>query len=204
MSGGRSTRQRGSGDGRETAVVEYRPAIGARPAVEVHRSARRRRSGQAVLLEGRVVVRLPSGLPAAEEAAMVERLVSRVLRRHAAQDRGGDAALARRAARLADRYLDGVRATSVVWSARMQHRYGSCTPVTGEIRISDRLAAHPEYVLDYVLVHELAHLHVAGHGPAFDALVGRYPEVARAQGFLAGYEAGRLAGVVPPPAAVDD
>jgi len=52
------------------------------------------------------------------------------------------------------------------------------------IRISNRLAAEPGWVLDYVIVHELAHLLVPGHGPEFRALVDRYPRAERARGFL--------------------
>ena len=35
-----------------------------------------------------------------------------------------------------------------------------------------------------MLVHEIAHLIVASHGPAHDALVDRYPYAERARGFL--------------------
>ncbi len=181
-------------------LLEHRPAVEGRPPLEIHRSPRRRRSGQAALRDGRVVLRLPAGLPPAEEAAMVEELLGKVLRADARRRRGGDDALTARAHHLAERYLDGVRPASVCWSARMRHRYGSCTVATGEIRISDRLAVHPDYVLDYVLVHELAHLRVRRHDGHFHALVDRYPEVARAQGYLAGYEAGRLGAITEDPA----
>ncbi len=184
-------------DPRSRPALEHRPATSSAPPVELHRSPRRRRSGQAVLRDGRVVVRVPAGLSAADEAAMVDTLVGKVLRTRAVSVAGGDAALQTRAARLADRYLDGVRATSVRWSPRMLHRYGSCTPATGEIRISDRLAAHPDYVVEYVLVHELAHLHVPGHSAAFHGLVARFPHTERARGYLAGYEAGLVAGARP-------
>ncbi len=170
--------------------VEYLAATAARPPVEVHRSSRRRRSGQAGLRDGRVVVRIPAGLPPAEDRAMVDALLGKVLRERSASERGGDQALRARADRLADRYLDGVRANDVRWSSRMQHRWGSCTPATGRIRISDRLAGAPEIVLDYVVVHELAHLHVNGHPPRFHALVDRYPHAQRARGYLDGYQAG--------------
>ena len=186
-----------------TPLLEHRPAQGGRPPLEIHRSPRRRRGGQAAVREGRVVLRLPAGLPAAEEAAMVDALLGKVLRARARRQQGGDDALRARAEELADRYLDGVRAASVRWSPRMRHRYGSCTVATGEIRISDRLALHPSYVLDYVLVHELAHLLVRRHDARFHALVDRYPEVARAQGYLEGYEAGRLAEASAVPEAPD-
>ncbi len=124
---------------------------------------------------------------------MVDALLGKVLRARAAAQRGGDTWLRSRADRLADRYLDGVHATDVRWSPRMQHRWGSCSTATGEIRISDRLAEAPDLVLDYVLVHELAHLRVNGHDRRFHALVERYPHVERARGYLAGFEAGLAA-----------
>ena len=54
----------------------------------------------------------------------------------------------------------------------------------GTIRLSDRLAPWPPWVRDYVLVHELAHLAVPDHSPAFWRLVDRYPLSERARGFL--------------------
>ncbi len=44
----------------------------------------------------------------------------------------------------------------------------------------------PDHVLDYVLLHELAHLLVPGHGPAFWRLLASYPRLERARGFLDG------------------
>ena len=88
---------------------------------------------------------------------------------------------------LSERYLDGqAEPSSVVWSARQNSRWGSCTPADGTIRLSTRLQGMPDWVVDYVLVHELAHLLQPGHDPAFWALVGRYPRTERARGFLEG------------------
>lgn len=173
-----------------TPAVEYLAATPTRPPVEVHRSARRRRSGQAGLRDGTIVVRIPAGLPPEEDRAMVDGLLGKVLRARRADERGGDAWLHHRADQLADRYLDGVRAHDVRWSRRMQHRWGSCTPSAGTIRISDRLSAVPDLVLDYVLVHELAHLQISGHPARFHTLVARYPHVERACGYLDGLQAG--------------
>lgn len=126
--------------------------------------------------------------------------MGRVTGRARADAIGGDAALAARAHFLADRYVDGVRPAAVTWSARQQRRYGSCSPDTATIRISDRVAAYPAYVRDYLLVHELAHLLVADHGERFQAIVRRYPAAERARGFLDGLA---FAAAQAPPNAVD-
>ncbi len=68
----------------------------------------------------------------------------------------------------------------------MRTRWASCTPVDRTIRVSERLREVPSWVLDYVLVHELAHLIVPGHDHEFWGLVQRYPKAERAIGYLEG------------------
>ncbi len=62
------------------------------------------------------------------------------------------------------------------------------------IRLSHRLQAMPSWVVDYVLVHELAHLVEPSHSAAFWRLVDGYPHSERARGFLEGYLAGQQRG----------
>ena len=83
--------------------------------------------------------------------------------------------------------------TSVRWVDNMNARWGSCTPVDGTIRLSRRLVGMPGYVIDYVLLHELAHLIEPGHGPAFRAGLAGYERLERAEGFLEGVELVRQA-----------
>lgn len=176
----------------------------ARPPVEVRTSTRRRKYATAFWQGDGIVVVLPARMPRAERDAMVESLVQRVLR-HRPNAGASDEALASRAAILADRYLDGVRARSVRWSAQQRRRWGSCTLETRDIRISELLRPTPPWVVDAVLVHELAHLLEHGHGPRFRSLVARYERMGEADQFLAGYalgldraEGGPLLGDVPP------
>ena len=69
-------------------------------------------------------------------------------------------------------------------SSRQRAQWGSCCATDRTIRISDRLKDVPDWILDAVLVHELAHLLVEHHGPAHDELVNRFPYAERARGFL--------------------
>jgi predicted metal-dependent hydrolase len=142
----------------------------------------------------RIVVLIPARFTRAEERDWVDQMVRRVTEREARhQARGprkGDSALAERCAVLNRTYLDGqARPDSVRWVETMRTRWASCTPSDRTIRVSSRLRQVPPWVLDYVLVHELAHLRVAGHGPQFWALVERYPRTERARGYLDGLSA---------------
>lgn len=93
-----------------------------------------------------------------------------------------------RAKELSARYLDGAAIpSSVRWVENQRHRWGSCTPDQGTIRISTRIRGMPAWVVDYVIMHELVHLLVPSHGPRFWTLVERYPRAERARGFLEGF-----------------
>ena len=147
--------------------------------VEVIRSRRRRKTVQAVVADGVIRVHMPSWMSAEDEAIYVASLVGRLEKRFRSEHIDVD----QRARALARRY-DLPEPTSVMWSDRQRSRWGSCSTHSGEIRISRRLADWPDWVLDYVLVHELAHLVEPNHSPAFGALVARYPRAERAKGFL--------------------
>ncbi len=143
-----------------------------------------------------VVVLLPARLSADEAEGWVDRMVGRVLakedRRQQATPRS-DEQLASRASALSERYLEGrARPAGIRWVSNQRTRWGSCTPSTGQIRLSHRLQQMPSWVIDYVIVHELVHLLEPGHGPRFRELCARYPDTARAEGFLEGaaYAAG--------------
>ena len=61
------------------------------------------------------------------------------------------------------------------WQTKyMKTRWGSCNTVTGKIWLNPRLAAKPPECLDYVILHELAHLRVRDHGPDFRAILDRF------------------------------
>ncbi|MBV9487238.1 MAG: M48 family metallopeptidase [Frankiaceae bacterium] len=163
------------------------PVVAA-PRVEVRRSSRRRRTVSARREGDTIVVSLPARTTRADEERWVAEMVERVLASER-KSRPTDTELTERAVQLSARYLGG-RATpaSVRWVDNMASRWGSCTPIDGTIRLSRRLVGMPAYVIDYVLLHELAHLLVPGHGPAFWRELAGYERLERAKGFLEGVD----------------
>jgi len=147
--------------------------------VQVVRSTRRKRTVGAHLVGGVLKITIPSWMSRTEEAHWVARMAASY-RRKLSTDRID---LAARAAVLARRHSlplpQGIR-----WADDMTARWGSCSLHSGQVRLSSRLAAFPDWVVDYVIVHELAHLEVSGHGPDFWRIVSRYPKAERAIGYL--------------------
>ena len=155
--------------------------------IEVRRSNRRRRTVSAYREGDKTVVLIPAQMTRAEEQQWVDKMLARLAGQERKR-RPDDGELSRRARDLSARYFDGrAQPSSVRWVANQQARWGSCTPVDGTIRISDRVRGMPEYVLDYVLLHELAHLLVPSHGPRFWERMSVYPKTERARGFLEGF-----------------
>ncbi|GAA2057704.1 hypothetical protein GCM10009779_54630 [Polymorphospora rubra] len=140
----------------------------------------------------RVVVLIPDQFSRAEETEWVDRMLARLAAREERLCRS-DAELLVRAQRLITRYLSEhariAVPSSVRWVTNQNGRWGSCTPADRTIRISHRIQEMPEWVIDYVLLHELAHLVVPSHNARFWELVGRYPKTERARGYLEGVAA---------------
>lgn len=170
----------------------------AAPQVEVRRSSRRRRTVTAYRERDTIVVLIPQRMSKSDEQAFVADMVRKVLAREArTAGPRGDTELIERARCLARTHLGPLLESTpepagVAWVTNQRQRWGSCTPSTGMIRLSHRLQAMPGWVIDYVLVHELAHLVEPNHSPAFWRLAESYPESERAKGYLEGYQAGQL------------
>ena len=169
----------------------------AAPRVVVRRSARRKRTVTAYRERDTIVVLVPQSMTKTDEQRYVEEMVEKVLAREArSAPPRGDVELAERAAALLEQYLapqvaDLRRLVTVGWVTNQSQRWGSCTPSAGTIRLSNRLQGMPAWVVDYVLLHELAHLAEPGHSDRFWTLVDAYPLAERAKGFLEGYLAGQ-------------
>ena len=165
------------------------PATLFAPDVEVRVSSRRKKTAGAHWEGDRIVVVVPTHLRGTDRDEMVEHLTRR-LTRHRPHLHASDTFLEERARLLGADYLDGVEPASIRWATNQTKRWGSCTIATREIRISSRLRAAPPWVLDAVIVHELAHLLEPSHSPRFRTLESRYPRKRDADLFLEGYSLG--------------
>ncbi len=147
--------------------------------VKVIRSEKRTKTAQARLVGDTVTIRVPARMTEREVAEMRTHFVEYYERQRTASE----VDLISRANGLAASH--GLPAPNDIrWVSNQRHRWGSCTPVNKTIRLSDRMSSFPDWVVDYVIVHELAHLVEPNHSPAFWRLVERYPLSERARGFL--------------------
>ena len=152
--------------------------------VEIIRSDKRKKTVSAELKSGILIVRAPAQMSDGELMPIIEKLQMR-LRKKVQRAPKSDAELEQMARRLNKTYFSGgLKWQSIRYVTNQNKRFGSCTPSQGTIRISHRLAEMPDWVLEYVVMHELAHLQEANHGPRFWKLVNRFPLTERARGYL--------------------
>ncbi len=164
------------------------PAPGVDPIpVLIVPSPRRHRTVSARMVGGVLELRVPATMPLAEREGWAQRMRARLERR--LRRAPSDQRLAARARRLNQRYFGGRLRWNGIGFAAQERRWGSCSTDSAVIRISSRAARLPSWVLDYLIVHELAHLEVPDHGPGFWQLVRGYPLAERARGYLMGLDA---------------
>ncbi len=161
---------------------------------EVRDSSRRTRTMTAFREEGRLVVVVPQHMTTRQRRDLIPGLVERYLGKEAKQrPPRADAEITQRALELYRDYIaphtdQPEPVIGARWVASMASRWASCSPHSGEIRVSDRLQVMPAWVLDYVLLHEVAHLLEREHNERFWRLVNAHAESPRARGFLEGVD----------------
>ena len=137
-----------------------------------------------------VRIRAPRGISKRRLDRHVKEIVEEVRQRRAKVRARADEDLEAMARRINSKYYQGeISWHSIRWVSNMRRRLGSCTvggPTDGDIRISDRIKDWPEWVIQYVVAHEMAHRKYPNHSRDFWAFVGRYPKAERARGFVLG------------------
>jgi hypothetical protein len=158
--------------------------------VEVVRDGRLKKTVRWEWNGSHVKIRAPKRIPGRELDRLISEIVAEIKHKRARVRARADEDLETRARRINRRYFDGEIAWhSIRWVSNMRKRLGSCTnggPTDGDIRISDRIADWPGWVVDYVIAHELTHRKHPDHSKAFWAYLARYPKAERARGFIQG------------------
>lgn len=160
--------------------------------IVVRRTARRKTGLAAFWENGQAVIAVPARLSLEDEQYWVPHMAAK-LEQSKVRAPGGrrgpasDEALLQRSLDLSKTYL-GSRAVpeSVRWVNNQNDRWGSATPARKTIRISHHVQGMPDWVVDYVLLHELAHLIHPNHSAAFWAELASYPKLESAKAFLQG------------------
>jgi hypothetical protein len=142
--------------------------------------------------DNKIVVRIPYRMPRQNIDTLLESISTQLNNPPKPKVRPSDEGLQARAQQINHRYFnDELSWNSIRWANNMRNRLGSCTnggPTDGHVRINDRVSDWPQWVIDYVIAHELAHRKFPNHSPEFWAyLRSGYPQTERALGFIQGF-----------------
>ncbi|MFA5287387.1 MAG: M48 family metallopeptidase [Candidatus Omnitrophota bacterium] len=154
-------------------------------AIKILRSKKRKRTVTARIVKEILVVRAPENISESRLQKVIGELKSRIERKRLKEELNKDEKLAQRAKGFNLQYFgDKLKINSIEYVTGQNSKFGCCNYRTGCIRISHRISTMPEWVRDYVIIHELAHLVVPNHSKAFWDIVNCYKLSERARGFL--------------------
>jgi len=153
--------------------------------IEVIRSHKRKKTVQAKVVDDKLLIYLPAGLSKTRESELIEKMREKVEKKRLKRELNGDDYLNMRFNEFNKKYFNGkLQIASIKFVTNQNTCNGSCTPAKGTIRISHRLADMPKWVLDYLIMHEMAHLLYPDHSKRFWDKVNEYRYTERARGFL--------------------
>jgi predicted metal-dependent hydrolase len=141
--------------------------------------------------DGSILVRIPYRLPKRQIQDLLDQIAAQLEKREVLSERRTDEELQQRAETINKKYFEGkIQWSAIRWVGNMNHRLGSCSnggPTDGHIRISDRIRNWPQYVIDYIIAHELVHRLHPNHSKEFwDEVREGYPLADKAIGFVEG------------------
>lgn len=160
--------------------------ITVRPDRRLKKSARWTRER-----DGTVILRVPYRLPRQNLEKILSDIEKQIARQRKPMPGRTDEDLQSRAVYVNRKFFGGdLDWSSIRWVSNMSNRLGSCTnggPTDGQIRISERVRDWPQWVVDYVIAHELAHRKHPNHSQEFWAyLRTAFPQTEKALGFIQG------------------
>jgi len=153
--------------------------------VEVKRSKRRKRTISARLDGDIMYVCAPVDTPEKELNRIIKNFEKTFAKRELKRKLDKERNLREVFNELNKIYFDGkIKIKSIEYVTNQKKIYGSCNYKRKTIRISHYLAHMPEWVRNYVIIHEMGHVLEPNHSKAFWDIVYRYKLAERARGFL--------------------
>jgi hypothetical protein len=143
------------------------------------------------LPDGKLLLRIPHRLPRYKVSSLLEQIANQLDKTTIIHAQRTDSDLQQRAELINQKHFKGsIQWNAIRWVSNMQSRLGSCTrggSTDGQIRISNKIKIWPDWVVDYVIAHELMHRRHPNHSDAFwNELRAAYPLTEQARGFIHG------------------
>ena len=158
--------------------------------VTIDPDTRLRTSARWTMRGTNINLRVPRTMTQDEIESIIRNILPRITRQRKRARRQTDANLMRRATAINEQYFNGELSWHTIrWVSNMEHRLGSFTTggaTDGDIRISETIREWPDYVVDYILAHEICHRKFPNHSPEFWQYLSRYPYTDKAVGFIEG------------------
>ena len=153
--------------------------------VKVIRSRRRMRTVSARIVKNTLLVNAPLILSQERLDKIVSDFKVKFEKIRLKDDLDKKDNLTERARRINERYFGNkLKFNSIEYVTDQNSRFGCCNYRAATIRISHKVGLMPEWVRDYVILHEMAHLIEPNHGRAFRDIISRYKLAERARGYL--------------------
>lgn len=166
---------------------------GSELAVLLRRDKRLRKSARwEKRPDGSILLRIPQRMSRRFIPDLLTDIEHQLTKQKRRAKRRTDADLQSLASAINTKYFSGqITWNAIRWVGNMNHRLGSCTnggPTDGHIRISDKIRGWPQWVVEYVIAHELAHRIHPDHSSDFwEFLSQAYPLTDQARGFIKGF-----------------
>ena len=153
--------------------------------VKIIRSRRRRRTISARLVKDTLLVSAPLMLSQERLDKIVAGFKVKFEKKRLKQELDRKQNLVDIARQINEKYFQNkLKLNSIEYVTDQNSKYGCCNFRDGRIRISHKIGLMPEWVRDYVIVHEMARLIEPNHSSAFWDIVSRYKLAERARGYL--------------------
>ena len=153
--------------------------------VKIIRSRRRKRTISARLVKDELLVSAPLAISQEQLEKIIRDFKIKFERRKFKTELDKKQNLIDIARKLNEKYFANMlKINSIEYVADQNSKFGCCNYRDAHIRISHRIGSMPEWVRDYVIIHEMAHLIEPNHSSAFWDIVCRYKLAERARGYL--------------------